>query len=608
MVHVSVASDDLRVTFEEHERDWSRRSSALLTIVLKAEQDGLVFKVRTGDLAEATLAVLSHLGRIGAPVDLDPSVVTLQEQLASARLEFEEARTAGRLGGEVPALGEFVRKLTVRQLETVRDLLKVTHSANFSVPGAGKTTMTLALFSALRELGHVDRIVVVSPRAAFQAWEDEFEACFGRRPVAARLVGAPDVRNRAYLESAQFELFLTTYQTATNDRTRLAGICRRHPVLLVLDESHYVKRLDEGVWSSAMLEIAPMAKRRTVLSGTPMPQGFEDLWTQFTFLWPGREVLGDKRTFRRLCEQADGEAIRRLVRPFFRRITKADLALPVLHMERKVVPLAPEQSRLYTAIQQRMVEDLSLAPEDQDALREWRRARIMRLLQVASNPELLSTADPEGLVGSEESSLVELARKYAELEVPAKLRAGQELVAQLVRDGKKVVVWTSFVRNIEVFSKLIAGYAPIFQVFGAVPRDASEDVEFNREQQLREFKSTDGPAVLLANPAACGESVSLHQACRDAIYLDRTFDAARFAQSKDRVHRLGLPPDAQVNCYVLVAADTIDEVVDRRLEEKLERMERLFEEELPQGGLDEVPGVAEEDADFLALLRAVTEA
>jgi hypothetical protein len=87
--------------------------------------------------------------------------------------------------------------------------------------------------------------------------------------------------------------------------------------------------------------------------------------------------------------------------------------------------------------------------------------------------------------------------------------------------------------------------------------------------------------VLVTNPASCSESISLHSSCHNAIYLDRTYDCALFLQSIDRIHRLGLPPDAKVTIHILRATfgggPTIDHLVDASLQAKDARMRLLLE-------------------------------
>ena len=99
------------------------------------------------------------------------------------------------------------------------------------------------------------------------------------------------------------------------------------------------------------------------------------------------------------------------------------------------------------------------------------------------------------------------------------------------------------------------------------------------------FKFDDSCSVLLANPAACGESISLHHWCSDAIYLERSYNAAHFLQSKDRIHRYGQHPETgihtcrvnQVNYKILITKDTIDDHINQRLEEKIEAQNELLE-------------------------------
>ena len=86
------------------------------------------------------------------------------------------------------------------------------------------------------------------------------------------------------------------------------------------------------------------------------------------------------------------------------------------------------------------------------------------------------------------------------------------------------------------------------------------------------FKEDPNTHVLVANPAAAGEGISLHDVCHNAIYNDRTFNATHYLQSQDRIHRLGLPKDTKTNIYILQLAKTTDARVDDRLNEKINTM------------------------------------
>ena len=77
---------------------------------------------------------------------------------------------------------------------------------------------------------------------------------------------------------------------------------------------------------------------------------------------------------------------------------------------------------------------------------------------------------------------------------------------------------------------------------------------------------------MVANPAAACEGISLHMICRNAIYVDRTFNAAHYLQSEDRIHRLGLRKDQVPTVEIVECRSTIDEIVRLRLNSKVDRM------------------------------------
>lgn len=83
--------------------------------------------------------------------------------------------------------------------------------------------------------------------------------------------------------------------------------------------------------------------------------------------------------------------------------------------------------------------------------------------------------------------------------------------------------------------------------------------------------------VIIANPFAVSESISLHKCCHNAIYLERSFNAAHFVQSKDRIHRYGLKPTDETNYYYLLSEKSIDISINERLQEKELRMTEIME-------------------------------
>jgi len=545
------------------------------------------------EVMEVLRDTVDYLRDEGIDFEVDAEVEKLLQRLRNEQEDYEEAFHTG-LEVQCPARvfdihPRLARELKPYQLQGVQHLCAVKHGANFSVPGSGKTSVIYAAFEILRKEGTVDKLLVIGPRSCFLPWEEEFMACFGYAARSARLTGPKESRYALYLESDKYDLFLCTYQTAANDIDELIHLCKTRAIFVVIDESHNIKKLEGGVWSEAMLRIAPYATRRAVLSGTPMPNNYADLWTQFTFLWPGKQILGDRVPYRYRCEdQTEHASIREAMRPFFVRVPKSELGLPPFRVQRVGCNLKPYQESIYRALSVRFLREINAPPDDRRVLREWRKARMVRLIQAASNPALLAQYSEEFDVpplSGEGASVIQLIDEYPKYEMPAKIELAIELVRELLKQGEKVIVWTCFVHNIRMLEHLLRDLEP-FILYGAVPRDETEDVEFNREQQLRQFKEVDRAAVLVANPAACAESVSLHKACHHAVYLDRTFNCGQYMQSLDRIHRIGLAPDEIVTYHILMANDTIDETIDRRLGEKQANMIRLLEDELPVGTLE----------------------
>lgn len=99
-----------------------------------------------------------------------------------------------------------------------------------------------------------------------------------------------------------------------------------------------------------------------------------------------------------------------------------------------------------------------------------------------------------------------------------------------------------------------------------------EDENDTREWKIKQFHENPEKMVLVANPAAASEGISLHKVCQNAIYIDRSFNAAHYLQSEDRIHRLGLREDQHPEVEILECRSSIDQVIDRRLRSKIDLM------------------------------------
>lgn len=595
--------------------NWQNRLVIFSVLGFQRQRELHIYRFGEPTQTQQTLSdLLEFLDENEYEYELDQEIQKILHRIVLEREQYQDAinRVKPDATDTIIEFGDpprMIRTLKPYQVKCVNHFLSVRHGANFSVPGSGKTTMMYGAYDILKSLEIVDKILVVGPISSFMAWEDEYEGCFGEKVSSARLVGTLESRVSKYINSDKYELFLVHFQTATNDLIELVNLCKRHKILLIIDESHYIKKLNEGVWSNAVLELAPYAERRAILTGTPMPNDYGDLWTQFTFLWTGEQVLGSREVYRERIKQEDKlSEIQKAIRPFFVRVRKTDLDLPEPNFEQVFCDLNRYQQYIYDALAMSLLQDLNLLPEERNQLRGWRKAKMIRLIQAASNPTLLNKFSEEFRVpplSGSGANVLQLINNYPEYEVPAKIMKAIEIVRDLISTGEKVVLWTSFVLNIQMLQNLLKNVES-YTIYGAIPRDEQENIEFNREQQINSFKQSQNPCVLIANPAACAESISLHRACRNAIYLDRTFNAGQYIQSLDRIHRIGT--EATVNYYLLIGRNTIDSTIDKRIMEKQVAMQTLLEGDLPVGSF-ETPmyemGISENDEkqDFSAVIH-----
>ncbi|GAA0512147.1 DEAD/DEAH box helicase [Saccharopolyspora thermophila] len=513
----------------------------------------------------------------------------LQDAAAvKAKLASEEPEEVSKPDDVLSRLGEdWVGDLRDFQLRDIAKLLSLRHGANFSVPGAGKTRVALAVYAAQRAAGKVQRLLVVCPKSAYESWKFETGECF-RYPLRT------DVFERSFDRWA--EVLIVNYERLDRSLGTLTDWLKAAPSMIILDEAHRMKLGSRGTYGAACMTLGPLARRRLILTGTPAPNGAKDLENLLGFVWPGY----GHRTVASAVGGGDLAYASTVLRPLFTRTTKQELGLPMVDPKVRYVDMPPLHREIYDSL----VGDLSARTERDDLSALGRTA--LRLLMAATSPALLLEASsryeplayqlppleiPKG------DSLFKLLQNLTSYELSPKYQEAAVIVADNAARGRKTLVWTTFVRSLTTLQKLLEKYQP------AVVHGGTSD----REDQLRRFREDPDCMVLVSNPATLGEGISLHQVCHDAVYVDRDFMAGRFLQSLDRIHRLGLSPEAETRITVLVARNSIDDVVEERLRQKLEFMGKILDDPSVQqlSDLQEEPSVAGglDASDVRALLR-----
>ena len=553
-----------------------------------------------------------------------------QKLLNEGEDEDELFKAALRNGREIkqqkecnPQLSKnFIRILEPYQKMPVEHMIQVGNAANFSVPGSGKTTMAYAALSKSLEDKTIQKILVIGPTASFVPWEDEYQECFGKAP---RKLVVRGLYSKDFSQTGEMaDLFLMHFQTAINIVPEIKIFFQKWNTALIIDESHYIKNpnLDRR-YNSMALSISKEAKRRIVLSGTPMPKDERDLWNQITFLWPNNDPLDKRWVYDNYVRNNGFGKYHPILDSLFTRVTKDQLNLPDWDFDPKPIPLAKHQREIYDAIAVKMLKEITgITFADKRLLQKIRRAALIRLLQTASNPALIhrmaakfniknkifaeqfglpQEETDQGLLGKvDDLPLADKIKNYEELgEIPSKISYAADLAKKIMEGGQKVIIWSSFIKNMELFeTQILKDVNPII-VNGTVPRQTDSSIERwkdqrrqdglsdkTREERIQEFKNDKDPRVLIASAASLGESVSLHknlrgdEVCSNAIYLDRNFNAAQFMQSVDRIHRIDMNEKTEPRYYLLIGERTIDESIHLSLKAKWERMLEVLDDPL----------------------------
>lgn len=504
----------------------------------------------------------------GYPLETTDQLGNAVARLKALDLEWQHlsasdyAVIGASLEEEANSLG-LRRPLTGPQLKNIASLLRMPRGANFSVPGAGKTATTLVTLSLLFARQEIARALVVCPKSAFEAWILEPEQIFVQSPLVEVYSGQ--------IIDPKTKILVVNFEKAESEKhlKNLKSWLVEQKSGLVIDEAHRVKRGSAGKRWRACMKLSALATRVDLLTGTPMPQSYEDLRNIFSISW---------KTIPR-TKMSDVELAKLKPGGLFVRTTKGELNLPPINYHREPVQMGPLQTEIYRAITRIYAGTLSLTSQDQATLRRKGRA-AMTVLAAATNPALIRKDSKEELAKelrwppkelSQEDGLVDALMSYMSHEMPPKYEWVSRFIAEAHSQNRKTLVWSSFVGNLELLSQVLEPFSPAV-IHGKVRAEA-------RDSEIHRFRNDESCAVLLTNPQTLGEGISLHLTTNQAVFVDRTYNAAQYLQALDRIHRLGLPQNIETDVYLLQSNASIDERVEHRLNDKIATLAELLEDQ-----------------------------
>ena len=415
--------------------------------------------------------------------------------------------------------------------------------------GLGKTVQVLALLERRRSVrrgpGDGRRpSLVVAPRSVLFNWVDEARR-FAPRITCAEHHGPGRAARLERTLSA--DLVVTTYATLRLDIARLRDV----PFdVVVLDEAQAIKNAKSQVAKAARLL---QAEHRFALSGTPIENRLDELWSLFEFLNPG--MLGGSQGFKRLLDRGGGSrsenlaSIARGIRPFFLRRTKAQVLaeLPEKTEQTVYVELPPKQRKAYRELAEYFRNSLLGAEDAEPGNKIEILTALLRLRQCACHEGLI---DPNRL-DAPSAKLDELTVRLTEI----------------TREGNKALVFSQFTRFLGLLRTRLETAGIRHEYLDGRTRD--------RKRRVERFQSDPDTPLFLVSLKAGGTGLNLTAA--DYVFLlDPWWNPAVESQAIDRAHRLGRT--RPVHAYRIVAKDTIEERVRELQSSKRELVSTLFDE------------------------------
>jgi SNF2 family DNA or RNA helicase len=375
--------------------------------------------------------------------------------------------------------------------------------------------------------------------------------------------------------------YIAHYEAIKSEQERFALFARTRLLGIVLDEAQKIKNPSSALFGT-FAELSNSFVRRFVLTGTPIANRPFDIWAPVYFLDQGAALGPDFESFREeydLSEKyADNESEKisfanRLnsifdsIGDFAIRETKdsSGIELPKKKFQTKVCEWEPIQEEIYRSYLKEAKHVLFKNGELVEDTAEGVLKKLLRLVQVASNPRVI------------DNNYTQQPGKFEEL----------FRLLSINRDkGEKSIVWTTFTENADWLASNLSE-------FGASKIHGKMDMNA-RYRSVDRLMEADDCWVLVATPGSAKEGLTLTKA-NHVIFYDRSFSLDDYLQAQDRIHRISQERECHVTKLVLPGS--IDEWIDELL------IAKELSAKLGLGDISSEDYLAAIDFSFFASLR-----
>ncbi len=398
--------------------------------------------------------------------------------------------------------------------------------------GLGKTLQAIIAITQ-HKLDHPDAIsLVVCPTSLVYNWKEEFNK-FNAELQILPVDGTPPQRKKLLNEINNFDVIITSYSLLQKD----IEFYKKVPFsYTVLDEAQHIK--NRGTRNARSVKMI-QAAHRLILTGTPIENSLDELWSLFDFLMPG--LLSSYDRFVEKYVRTPGHAnlemqtLRKKVNPFILRRMKCDVLadLPPVTEITYHCHLSEIQRELYSSYAKSAREELYqlVKKEGFDRVQIHVLATLTRLKQICCHPAIF-------------------AKDKAEPGDSAKYDMLLELLETLIEGNHRTVIFSQYTRMLNIMREDFQQQGICFEYL-----DGSSK---NRMEIVKRFNENEKIPIFLVSLKAGGTGLNLTGA-DTVIHYDMWWNPALENQATDRVHRIG--QKKSVSACKLVTLDTIEEKI-----------------------------------------------
>lgn len=401
--------------------------------------------------------------------------------------------------------------------------------------GLGKTLQALSLIQKAKEEDGAMPVLVVCPTSVVFNWESEIQK-FTPNLTCLKLAGVD--RKSMFSEIQNYDIVITSYALIRRDIEELKKEKFRY---VVLDESQNIKNaMSQTAQAVKQLD----AEHKLALSGTPIENRLEELWSVFDFLMPGFLFNVAEFNFRYvnpIMERGDKTVEKRLkmqIYPFILRRMKRDVAkdLPDKVENIAYCEMTPEQKDFYLDVLDSTKEELFKSIE-QNGLEKSRMSifsALLRLRQICCHPRLY---DKDMVKGDIQSGKFEYLKGMLE---------------QIISEGHRVLLFSQFVDMLDIIKGWLERTGIKYEYLTGKTKD--------RQGAVERFNSSNDIPIFLISLKAGGTGLNLTGADY-VIHYDPWWNPAVEDQATDRAYRIG--QTKKVFVYRIITKNTVEEKIQK---------------------------------------------